>query len=270
VLGIYALRLPGITSVPFFFNGATYIITKSARPLSSEAKIMGDVGRPAVLCYLDVLGESGAVVQEIPVARPVRVGRASPDSTQDIVIPAEHRSASRQHAVIEPRHGQIVLTDQSRLGTVVNGRLVHCGSIDLHHGDEVVFGLPQDGWRVRFRAVGSPDKYTSPADPLEMLTVSETPRQVRIGRLVVEEHLGGPAFRLLKFLADHKGNWYPVAHLEGLLWPDPDSSPYQTQQSLSRAKKAINDLLRQHLKGQDTIESWPRRGYRMKSRLDTT
>jgi len=109
---------------------------------------------------------------------------------------------------------------------------------------------------------------TLPVDSLELLAISDAPRQVRIGRLVIEEQLGDRAFRLLKFLANNKGQWYPVSHLASLLWPDPDTSPAQADQALSRYKRAINDLLRPHLGGQDAIESWPHRGYRIKSRLD--
>ncbi len=228
---------------------------------------MANTGTPVIQHYIDVLDASGAAVQEIPVPGPVTVGRASPGSSPNVVIPPQCRSASRLHAVIEPRGEQVVLTDQSRFGCLINGKLVHRRSIQLHHGDDLVFGLAQDGWHVRYRTVGSPEDATTPEDPLELLAVSETPRQVRIGRLVVQEHLGDRAFRLLRFLADHKGDWYPVAHLEALLWPNPDTSPYQAHQALSRSKRAINDLLRPYLKGQDAVESWPHRGYRMRPTL---
>ena len=52
------------------------------------------------------------------------------------------------------------------------------------------------------------------------------------------------------------------------LWPDPDSAPLQANEALSRYKKQINDLIRDYLNGQDAIESWPNRGYRIKLRLD--
>ena len=109
---------------------------------------------------------------------------------------------------------------------------------------------------------------TSPADPLELLVVSKAPRLVRIGRLVVEEQLGDQAFRLLKFLAENKGRWYQVPSLVSLLWPNPDSSPYQAEQALSRDKRRINDLLSPYLGDQEAIQSWPHKGYRMKARLD--
>lgn len=107
----------------------------------------------------------------------------------------------------------------------------------------------------------------SPGEPLESLTVSQIPRQVRIEERVIEEHLGDRAFRLLHFLSENKGNWYPVAHLVSLLYPDPDSSPEQADQALSRYKRAINDLLRPHLGGEDAVESWPNRGYRIRPSL---
>jgi len=218
--------------------------------------------------YLDLLDEAGRVVREIPVAGCVTVGRGALDFKPDVVIPGECQSASRQHAEIELREDQPVLTDHSRFGTIVNDSLLQHCSVELHHGDEIVFGLLETGWHVRFRIAHESGDVTSSADPMELLIVSETPRQVRIGRAVVEEHLGDRSFRLLKFLSENKGRWYPVAYLESSLWPDPDKSPYQTNQALSRFKKAINDLLSPYLSGREAIESWPHRGYRMKPRLE--
>lgn len=219
-------------------------------------------------CYLDVLDSLGTAVQEVFVSGPSRIGRTAPESEVDITIPSECRSASRLHAVIEPHEGHVRLTDQSRFGTIVNGTVVLHDSVVLRHGDELVFGLPHDGWRVRLRIAGAAGATTAPADPLESLVVSETPRQVRIGRLVVEEQLGARPFRLLKFLADHKGAWYGISSLVDILWPDPETAPYQAHQALSHYKKSVNDVLRPHLHGQDAIESWPHRGYRMRQRLE--
>jgi len=218
--------------------------------------------------FLDVLDVSGDQEKEIAFAGPVRVGRASEDSSPDIIVPNGFRSVSRLHALLVPRGSDVLLTDQSRFGTLVNGQPVHNCLVRLQSGDEVVFGLPHDGWRVRVRAHENSLDITSSADPMEMLFVSDLPRQVRVGRLVVEESLGDRAFKLLMFLSGHKGEWYPISRLETIVWPDIDSSPYQTQQALSRAKRAINDLLRPHLRGQDAIESRPFHGYRMKARLD--
>ncbi|MBI4332350.1 MAG: FHA domain-containing protein [Chloroflexi bacterium] len=216
--------------------------------------------------FLQALDDIGQVVRELPLAGVVTIGRGSPDFAPDVVIPGECQSASRQHAVIELGGDRPVLTDNSRLGTIVNGRRIEHTSVELHHGDEVVFGLEASGWRVRFRVAGH--QVTYPPDPLEMLTVSETPRKVYIGQLAVEEHLGGRAFHLLKFLAEHKGGWYPLSNLASVLWPDPDRSPYSAETALSHYKKAINDLLRPHLQGQDALQARPYSGYRMKPRLD--
>ena len=136
------------------------------------------------------------------------------------------------------------------------------------HGFEINFGQAEDGWRVRFREAQEPDRPTMPADPMEMLIISEAPRQIRVGQQVIEEHLGDAAFRLLKFLADHKGNWYPTTYLIDLLWSDAEEAPLSAPAALSHRKKDINDLLGPSLRGQDAIESQPYRGYRMKSRLD--
>jgi hypothetical protein len=161
-----------------------------------------------------------------------------------------------------------VLEDHSRLGTIVNQTLVEGSSVPLNHGDEIVFGQPGDGWRVRFRVPRDSGSYTAPADPLELLVVSEVPRQIRIGRQMLEEHLGDRAFFLLKFLSGHKGNWYTTESLIELLWPVPDTAPLLANEALSRHKLAINNLIGPYIDGQDAIESWPRRGYRMKPRLE--
>ena len=220
---------------------------------------------PATTRLLEVLGESDRVVNEVVVDRRLTIGRGSEDFAPDILAPPECRSVSRKHAALELHENRVLLTDSSRFGTRVNGIVVVDDSVELRNGDVVVFGLPADGLRARFvvrRGV------TSFVDPLQILTVSESPRQVRIGRLVIEERLGDRAFRLLKFLVENKGVWYPMTRLEDLLWPDPDKAPYQAAQALSRCKRDINDLLKPHLNGQEAIESWPHKGYRMKPGLD--
>ncbi|MBI2171480.1 MAG: substrate-binding domain-containing protein [Chloroflexi bacterium] len=65
-------------------------------------------------------------------------------------------------------------------------------------------------------------------------------------------------------MSENKGNWYTVAHLVSLLYPDPERSPEQADQALSRYKRTINDLLKPYLQGEDAIESWPYMGYRIK------
>ena len=174
---------------------------------------------------------------------------------------------SRQHAVLNLRGDRPVLEDQSRYGTVVNGRRVEPGGTELSDRDEILFGLPGDGWRVRFRYVDQKE-VTSPADPLELLAISENPRQVRVGQLVIEENLGRDAFLLLQFLSEHRGGWYPTDRLVDLVWPDPDRMPIAAKGALSKSKKRVNDLLRLYLDGQDAIVAAPYRGYRMKERLD--
>lgn len=218
--------------------------------------------------FFDVLDEEGRVLEEIPLAGRATIGRPSKDANPDIEIPTQCRSASRMHATIKLQGGQPVLEDQSSLGTIVNGTLVERSSVPLNHGDEIVFGQPGDGWRVRFRGPRDPGRTTTPADPLELLVVSEAPRQIRIGRQVVEEHLGNRAFVLLKFLSDHKGNWYTTETLIEFLFPDPDSAPLLANEALSRHKKRINDLIRPYIDGQDAILSRPYRGYRLKPRLE--
>jgi hypothetical protein len=229
--------------------------------------MQGNETSPRADYFLEVLDEVDRAVREISLAGRVTVGRGGPDFTLDVTIPGECQSASRQHADIDLRGERPVLSDHSRYGTLVRGQLVHNASVPLRHGDDIVFGLAETGWHVRFR-VAAAGRETSPADPLELLVVSEAPRQVRLGRLVVEEQLGDQAFRLLKFLAVNKGRWYPVPYLVELLWPDPDTMPLQANQALARDKRRINDLLSPYLGGQEAIEAWPHRGYRMKPRLD--
>ena len=218
-------------------------------------------------CVLEVLGEASRVVQEIPVSGYTRIGRKSADFKADLLIPDECTSASRQHAVIDLRGNRPILEDKSRFGTIVNGIRLEHGATELSDMDEIIFGLPGDGWHVRFRYVDQRE-VTSPADPLELLAVSEHPRQIRMGQLVIEENLGRDAFLLLKFLSENKGRWYATDRLVDFLWPDPDRAPIAAKQALARSKKRINDLLRPYLQGEDAIESWPHRGYRMKLRLD--
>ena len=218
--------------------------------------------------YFDVLDEEGGVLEEIPLAGLATIGRPARDCNSDIPIPMQCRSSSRLHATIKLQGAQPVLEDHSRLGTIVNQTLVEGSSVPLNHGDEIVFGQPGDGWRVRFRVPRDSGSYTAPADPLELLVVSEVPRQIRIGRQMLEEHLGDRAFFLLKFLSGHKGNWYTTESLIELLWPVPDTAPLLANEALSRHKLAINNLIGPYIDGQDAIESWPRRGYRMKPRLE--
>ena len=166
-----------------------------------------------------------------------------------------------------------MLKDQSRFGTIVNGIRVEHATVELSHRDEIIFGSPQTGWRVRFCIS---EGVTVEADPLELLRVSGNPRQVSIGQYVVEENLGRDAFRLLEFLSANKGRWYPTGRLADLLWSDPDGGPLAPAPALSKCKKSINDLLRPHMKpqdsiqpkGQDVIVSEPFKGYRMKPGLD--
>ena len=218
--------------------------------------------------FFDVLDEEGRVLEEISLAGLATIGRPARDCNPDIPIPMQCRSASRMHATIKLQGAQPVLEDHSRLGTIVNRTLVECSSVPLNHGDEIVFGQPGDGWRVRFRGTKDFGTTTTPADPLELLVVSEVPRQIRIGRQVVEGRLGDRPFVLLKFLSDHKGNWYTTETLIELLWPDPDDAPLLANEALSRCKKHINDQIRPYIGGQNAIKSWPYRGYRMKPRLE--
>jgi len=217
---------------------------------------------------LEVLGEASRVVQEIPVSGYLRIGRRSPDFKADVLIPDECTSASRQHALLDLRGNRPVLEDRSRYGTIVNGSRLEHEVTELSDGDEIIFGMPGDGWRVRFRYVDQ-QGVTKPADPLDLLTVSENPRQIRIGPDVIDENLGRDAFHLLTFLSENKGKWYPTRHLVDVLWSDdPDGGPIAPDQALSRGKKRVNDLLKPYLQGQDAIDSAPFRGYRMKPRLD--
>ena len=123
--------------------------------------------------YLDVLDGAGRAVEEIAVAGPATIGRPSRDFTPDVKIPQQCLSASRQHASIKLQGGQLVLEDQSRFGTIVNHTRIEHSSVALHHGVEIIFGLPEDGWRVRFRTPIDPGGTTAPADLLDLLAVSE-------------------------------------------------------------------------------------------------
>lgn len=104
-------------------------------------------------------------------------------------------------------------------------------------------------------------------DPIQSLEVSDDPRRITILGKVVPENLGGNAFRLLKFLADRKGDWFPTTRLTTVVWPN--EPPVNSGTALSQAKRAINDTLRPYLGGDDAVESWPFLGYSMKPSLQT-
>ena len=216
-------------------------------------------------CYLDVLDETGHAIKEVAVSGEVTIGRASKEQAPDVVIPPECGSASRQHAVLGFEDGRPMLTDCSRFGTIVNEEVIIGRTVALNDGDLIVFGRPQDGWRVMLRS--SPGAGTKPRDAVELLVVSDVPRRICIGHVVVDEHLGDRAFRLLQILADNKGQWFPIDRLVLLLWPHPDDAPEMANQASAHHKKRINDLLRPYLGGHDAIESRPFQGYRMKQRL---
>ena len=236
--------------------------------LTNEAQ-MGQSESPSEVAYiLEVLGEAGQVVQEIPVSGYLKIGRGSEDFKPDVLIPPEFASASREHAGLDLRENRLVLEDLSRYGTSVNGVRLEHDATKLSDRDEILFGMATDGWRVRFRHVNQ-GKITAPADPLEMLVVSDNPRQVRIGPNIIEEQLGRDAFHLIMFLSERKGSWYPTDRLISVLWPDADKMPLAPNQALARGKKRVNDLLRPDLNGQDAIISAPFRGYCMKPRLDS-
>lgn len=104
---------------------------------------MPDARTLSIQYYFDVVGEPTTAI-ELPLgAGAVKVGRPSPESIPDIPIHGGCRSASRQHAVVESQKGSVTLTDQSRFGTVVNGKVVKGHSVELRHGDDIIFGLKE-------------------------------------------------------------------------------------------------------------------------------
>lgn len=216
----------------------------------------------------EVLGEAGQKVQEIPVSGLLKIGRGSKEFKPNVLIPPECGSASRDHAGLDLRGPRPVLEDRSRHGTLVNGTLLEHETTELSDRDEIIFGVFEDGWRVRFRSVDQEDVTKTP-DALEMLVVSENPRLVRIGSNPINEELGRDAFHLIKFLSEHRGRWFPTDRLVDVLWPDPDRMPIASKQALSRCKRRVNHLLNNYLGGQDAIVVWPHRGYCMKPRLDS-
>jgi len=216
---------------------------------------------------IEILGESGQKVQEIPVSGNLKIGRGAEEFKPNVLIPPECGSASRDHAGLDLRGPYPVLEDRSRLGTIVNGTLLDHATKQLSDGDEIIFGVFEDGWRVRFRSVDQ-EEVTRTPDALEMLVVSENPRMVRIGLNPINEKLGRDAFQLIKFLSENRGRWYTTDRLVDLIWLDPDTMPIAPKQALSKCKRRVNDLLNDYLGGQDAIVAWPHRGYCMKPRLD--
>ena len=214
-------------------------------------------------CF-EVLDSYGTVKSRIPVPVGAVIGRPAEGWVPGVPIPTAAKSAGRSHAILEEVGGEPFLRDQSKVGTIVNGRVLHGETIALSDMDMIVFGSEFAGWRVRFRILPEDEITETDFDPLQHLAVSAFPREIRIGDKVVEDHLKGRlSFRLLNFLADNKGRTFPSEGLERVVWPD--LAPGRPVESLSHYVKEINDLLRPYL-GEAAIEH-DSRGYRMKPRI---
>lgn len=75
-----------------------------------------------------------------------RIGRLS---NNDICLVSDE--VSRSHAeIICQDNGRFMLTDHSKNGTYVNGRIVHNTSVEVNYGDNVLFAnkLPLDWSRI--------------------------------------------------------------------------------------------------------------------------
>ena len=81
----------------------------------------------------------------------MRIGRRSTEHKPDVAIPDNCASASREHAVLDLRGERPVLEDQSRYGILINGIRLEHRVTELSDGDEIIFGMREDGWRIRFR-----------------------------------------------------------------------------------------------------------------------
>ncbi|MBM3945563.1 MAG: FHA domain-containing protein [SAR202 cluster bacterium] len=140
--------------------------------------------------FFDILDDGGRIARSVAVRPGATIGRKGEGPAPDVQAPPECQSTSRRHAVLLEVDGAAYLNDGSRYGTLVNGALVHNAKAPLRHGDSLVFGLAKDGWHVRFRSASALRDTTAPADALELLTVTRVPREVRIGRQVLNERLG--------------------------------------------------------------------------------
>lgn len=72
---------------------------------------------------------------------PVHIGTALADDEYGIRLDARAQAVSRRHCAISIEDGRVVVHDQSRYGTLLNGHRVE-GSAVLEAGDEIVIGQP--------------------------------------------------------------------------------------------------------------------------------
>ena len=86
---------------------------------------------------------------------PVSFGR---EQNNTVVLPSKDKLVSRDHAVIERHDKQLILTDDSKNGTYVNGEKHERGMVQLQLGDEIKIGE----WIVDFEPFDNDKTKTMP------------------------------------------------------------------------------------------------------------
>ncbi len=106
----------------------------SSKSSALKSKAVADPASEARLYFRDALGKERYVIVSSPE---FTLGRGTPND-----LPWGAPNVSRQHALIEVRHGRYILRDRkSKHGTYVNG--VRIDEVELRHGDKIRLGGAQ-------------------------------------------------------------------------------------------------------------------------------
>jgi FHA domain len=115
-------------------DGSPALVTALERAIPpAQAAARGRVGaRPTHLVHAGVAHALGP--------EPLQLGTA-PAAGRGVVLPAELPGVSRQHCIVVATRGDVVVRDQSRHGTFLNGERV-AGEAALRAGDRLRLGTP--------------------------------------------------------------------------------------------------------------------------------
>jgi predicted component of type VI protein secretion system len=74
-------------------------------------------------------------------AEPLHIGTDIGESEYDIPVPGRAQAVSRRHCSIQLEDGRVMVHDQSRYGTLLNGHRIE-GTAVLQAGDVLTLGQP--------------------------------------------------------------------------------------------------------------------------------
>lgn len=101
-----------------------------------EVAIKGQSGAEQVPTHVLFAGRAWRIADG-----PIHIGTALADDDYGIRLDANLQAASRRHCTIRLEDGRVVIHDQSRYGTLLNGHRVD-GAAVLEAGDEISIGQP--------------------------------------------------------------------------------------------------------------------------------